>query len=263
MAAFRALVKAAGTDGALDHKAKELIALAISVAVRCEGCIVFHTRACLPLGVSRAELLEMLAVAVEMGGGPRRETDRINPAGGLTDVLGLGQAVARGAPLAVIHAAHEDSVRLGEAAAEDADLGTDRRPADVEGQGITVDHGEFRDVRVFLKNLGTSGGLDLVIDEEVVGPILTTGWKPIIEFVDVLAQGALGHRKDLAVDDNLRFDTPFDDHTTALVDLERDAVGLRWILGKSRRRQVLDGKVTSAEKHEGSAEQAENRPPTV
>jgi AhpD family alkylhydroperoxidase len=70
MAAFRGLVKAAGTDGALDHKAKELIALAISVAVRCEGCIVFHSRACLRLGATRAEILDMLGVAVEMGGGP-------------------------------------------------------------------------------------------------------------------------------------------------------------------------------------------------
>ena len=37
---------------------------------RCEGCIVFHTRACLRLGVSRPELLDMPGVAVEMGGGP-------------------------------------------------------------------------------------------------------------------------------------------------------------------------------------------------
>ena len=70
LAAFRALVKAAGTDGALDHKTKELAALAIAVAIRCEGCIVFHVRACLRLGVNRAELLELLGVAVEMGGGP-------------------------------------------------------------------------------------------------------------------------------------------------------------------------------------------------
>lgn len=70
LAAFRQLVKAAGTDGALTHKEKELIALAISVAIRCEGCIVFHARACVRLGVTRAELLEMLGVAVEMGGGP-------------------------------------------------------------------------------------------------------------------------------------------------------------------------------------------------
>jgi AhpD family alkylhydroperoxidase len=70
MEAFRGLVKAAGTDGALGHKEKELIALAIGIAIRCEGCIVFHTRACLKLGVTRDELLEMIGVAVEMGGGP-------------------------------------------------------------------------------------------------------------------------------------------------------------------------------------------------
>jgi AhpD family alkylhydroperoxidase len=68
--AFRDLVQAAGTDGALSHKQKELIALAISIAIRCEGCIVFHTRACVKLSVTRMELLEMLGVAVEMGGGP-------------------------------------------------------------------------------------------------------------------------------------------------------------------------------------------------
>lgn len=70
MQAFRGLVQAAGQDGALSHKQKELIALAIGIAVRCEGCIVFHTRACLRLGVTREELLETIGVAVEMGGGP-------------------------------------------------------------------------------------------------------------------------------------------------------------------------------------------------
>jgi AhpD family alkylhydroperoxidase len=70
MKAFRDLARAASTDGALSHKTKELIALAISVANRCEGCIVFHSRACVRLGVSREEVLEMLGVAVEMGGGP-------------------------------------------------------------------------------------------------------------------------------------------------------------------------------------------------
>ena len=68
--AFRDLVKAASGDGALDHKTKELIALAIAVAIRCEGCIIFHTRACLRLGASREEIVDMLGVAVEMGGGP-------------------------------------------------------------------------------------------------------------------------------------------------------------------------------------------------
>jgi AhpD family alkylhydroperoxidase len=70
MQAFRGLVQAASGNGALSHKEKELIALAIAIAIRCEGCIVFHTRACLRLGVTRAELIEMAGVAVEMGGGP-------------------------------------------------------------------------------------------------------------------------------------------------------------------------------------------------
>lgn len=68
--AFRDLAQAASRDGALTHKQKELIALAIGIAMRCEGCVVFHTRACVRLGVTREELIEMIGVAVEMGGGP-------------------------------------------------------------------------------------------------------------------------------------------------------------------------------------------------
>ena len=70
MKAFRGLVQAAGKDVALPHRTKGLIALAIAIADRCEGCIIFHARACLRLGVSREELVEMIGVAVEMGGGP-------------------------------------------------------------------------------------------------------------------------------------------------------------------------------------------------
>ncbi|MCB9945478.1 MAG: carboxymuconolactone decarboxylase family protein [Geminicoccaceae bacterium] len=70
MKAFRALVRSVGGDSALSHKHKELIALAIGVAIRCEGCIVFHVRACIKAGATRDELVDMLAVAVEMGGGP-------------------------------------------------------------------------------------------------------------------------------------------------------------------------------------------------
>ena len=40
MKAFRDLVQAAGADGALSHKQKELIALAIAIAIRCDGCII-------------------------------------------------------------------------------------------------------------------------------------------------------------------------------------------------------------------------------
>ena len=38
--------------------------------MRCDGCIGFHTKALVRLGVTREQLNETLAVAVYMGGGP-------------------------------------------------------------------------------------------------------------------------------------------------------------------------------------------------
>ena len=70
MKGFGALAQAATQDGALDKKTKELIALAIGVAVRCDGCIGFHMQALLKLGASKAEIEETLGMAVYMGGGP-------------------------------------------------------------------------------------------------------------------------------------------------------------------------------------------------
>ena len=70
MKAFGELGRAATAPGALDEKTKELIALAIGVAQRCDGCIAFHVRALVKLGASKAELEETLGVAVYMGGGP-------------------------------------------------------------------------------------------------------------------------------------------------------------------------------------------------
>lgn len=64
------LGRAATAEGALDKKTKELIALALSVAARCDPCIAFHTQALAKLGATRAELDETLGVAVYMGGGP-------------------------------------------------------------------------------------------------------------------------------------------------------------------------------------------------
>ena len=72
MAGFSQLAKADGDDGALDAKTKELIALAIGVAVKCDACIGFHTKTLVALGTSREELTETLAMSVYMGGGPSR-----------------------------------------------------------------------------------------------------------------------------------------------------------------------------------------------
>jgi AhpD family alkylhydroperoxidase len=70
MQAFSALAGAATKDGALDKKTKELIALALGVAARCDGCIGFHGEALVRLGATRQEVLEVLSMAVYMGGGP-------------------------------------------------------------------------------------------------------------------------------------------------------------------------------------------------
>lgn len=70
MQGFRAMSQAATKSGALDEKTKELIALAIGIAKQCDGCIGFHTKKLIKLGVTRAEFTEMLNVAVYMGGGP-------------------------------------------------------------------------------------------------------------------------------------------------------------------------------------------------
>ncbi len=70
--AFGGLVRSVNDSGVLDHKTKELIALGIAIAVRCEGCLVFHVRALIKLGAAREDVTGAIDVAVEMGGGPAR-----------------------------------------------------------------------------------------------------------------------------------------------------------------------------------------------
>ncbi len=70
MKAFSSLAQAALAEGALDPKAKELIALGISVAVRCDDCIAFHVKAAVDRGATREEVLETLGMAIYMGAGP-------------------------------------------------------------------------------------------------------------------------------------------------------------------------------------------------
>jgi AhpD family alkylhydroperoxidase len=70
MSAFSSLHEAAAEPGVLDFKTKELIALAIAVSLRCDGCIAFHTHDALEAGASPEEIMEALSVAILMGGGP-------------------------------------------------------------------------------------------------------------------------------------------------------------------------------------------------
>jgi AhpD family alkylhydroperoxidase len=70
MGGFARLHHKAVEQGALSAKTKELMALAISIAVRCDGCIAYHTHDAIAAGATRQELLETIGVAILMGGGP-------------------------------------------------------------------------------------------------------------------------------------------------------------------------------------------------
>lgn len=70
MSGFSAMGKGAIESGALDKKTKKLIALALGVSARCDGCIGIHTRDLIELGASKKEIEEAVGVAVYMGGGP-------------------------------------------------------------------------------------------------------------------------------------------------------------------------------------------------
>ena len=70
MQGFFDMSKVVKSDSALTAKEKEFVALGIAIAARCDGCIGFHTKTLVKLGATRAEIDEVLATAVYMGGGP-------------------------------------------------------------------------------------------------------------------------------------------------------------------------------------------------
>lgn len=70
MTAFSQLATAGTKEGALSKKTREFVALGIAIASRCDDCIGFHVQALVKLGITRAELEDVLGTAVYMGGGP-------------------------------------------------------------------------------------------------------------------------------------------------------------------------------------------------
>jgi AhpD family alkylhydroperoxidase len=53
----------------LGPKVRELIALAVAVTTRCDGCITVHTEAALRHGATREEIAEALGVAIALNAG--------------------------------------------------------------------------------------------------------------------------------------------------------------------------------------------------
>ena len=66
---YKALQGAGVQTNRLGAKTRELIALAVAVTTRCDGCITVHTDAALKAGASREEIAEALGVAVALNAG--------------------------------------------------------------------------------------------------------------------------------------------------------------------------------------------------
>ncbi|MGB8624397.1 MAG: thymidine phosphorylase, partial [Paracoccaceae bacterium] len=68
-------------------------------------------------GIVQAIDGEALGLAVvELGGGRKRDGDKINPSVGLSELAALGEAVTPDLPLALVHAANADAAEAAAAA---------------------------------------------------------------------------------------------------------------------------------------------------
>src|SRR5208337_413293 len=66
---YMALSGAGQKKDLLGPKIRELIALAVAVTARCDGCITVHTEAAIKNGATRDEIAEALGVAVAVNAG--------------------------------------------------------------------------------------------------------------------------------------------------------------------------------------------------
>lgn len=67
--AYRGLNEALGKGEALDAKTRELIALAVAVTTRCDGCISSHSAAAQKAGATEEEVAEALGTAIALNAG--------------------------------------------------------------------------------------------------------------------------------------------------------------------------------------------------
>lgn len=67
--AYRGLNAAQGANGALDAKTRELIALAVAVTTRCDGCIASHANAARQAGATELEVSDALGTAIALNAG--------------------------------------------------------------------------------------------------------------------------------------------------------------------------------------------------
>jgi AhpD family alkylhydroperoxidase len=66
---YRALSKSGKETGHLGDKTRELIALGVAVALRCDGCIAVHSQAARRAGATDGEIAEALGVSISVNAG--------------------------------------------------------------------------------------------------------------------------------------------------------------------------------------------------
>ena len=66
---YTTLSRAGQKAGHLDEKTRELVALAVAITLRCDGCITVHTAEAGERGATREEIAEVLGVAISVNAG--------------------------------------------------------------------------------------------------------------------------------------------------------------------------------------------------
>jgi AhpD family alkylhydroperoxidase len=57
-----------GDDSHLDIRTKEMLGLVASLVLRCDDCVSYHIAQCKEVGISNAEVFEVLSVGLVVGG---------------------------------------------------------------------------------------------------------------------------------------------------------------------------------------------------
>ena len=68
MAAHTAFSDEVYKDGALSHKVKRLVALAVALRAGCTACIIYQTKLAVEAGATKDEVLETCSVAIAVSG---------------------------------------------------------------------------------------------------------------------------------------------------------------------------------------------------
>lgn len=69
MKGYGLIAGAGDASGALDMKTRELIAIAVAVTTRCDGCIAIHAKEALRHGATKQEIADALGVAISLNAG--------------------------------------------------------------------------------------------------------------------------------------------------------------------------------------------------